>query len=564
MITPEFLETQRNKDRNDIAIDRVLSNPKSNHYDPNYTKFRAKYTAKYGNTSTGTLLDFAAYGTTQPTERWSAPVPELPGATLKRALTGLLRQPTEEERTEMHPDTPESLEAEGKSIAGEFFGGIKEDFTEARDIASQNLVEAMGRQARGEQGLVDTAATLTGQTGVVAAKVFGSLLGKTLSAVTPDVIEDPLRVTASDAFKGVLTSRVGQATAEKLGGMFEKFEKYEQEDPVGAARIESVLGIGQLALTLVGAEKTISGVSKLATKGLDKVDDLVTVAAEKQAAKKALTAQTDDALKLAQPKANRKEIFRAAREGRTIENISGEPIGITPGAREVEVGGSMRVAGVTDKMSPTKATAKVGKEIGEVGDDIEREIAAHNFAFNDKEARGVLDAATKAAQNNAVISTTTEETTFRKIADVWMNKFKAINNTPLDEIVDGTKNVKGTGGNRALSWYRTRKAMDKIAPPKTFGGDSTMNAKVNAFRAFRDAGNEFMATSLEANGSAYGARMRYLTNLFRGLDALETTVPTKLSPTSLQKALSIGKKALMGIGAYAALKKATPFGNLIP
>lgn len=68
-LSPEFLETQRQKLGNNA--DKVIDNfYLRNGNDNDYKKFRSQFTAKYGDAATGSMLDFYAYGTVNPTERF--------------------------------------------------------------------------------------------------------------------------------------------------------------------------------------------------------------------------------------------------------------------------------------------------------------------------------------------------------------------------------------------------------------------------------------------------------------------------------------------------------------
>lgn len=373
------------------------------------------------------------------------------------------------------------------------------------------------------------------------AAVGGELAGGAAAALA-----QPLQPIIEPIVAGAGQALEGTPVADAIGSVVDAYDTYQMKNPASAATIEGAAKIASLPLAMQGAESTFNAAEKAIT-GIGKagVESASGIATR---AKEAAALRSREAVeKLAQPKMTQEEIFKAAKEGRAISNKAGEPTAVATSTREREIADALREAGINGKMTPTQAAEKAQKGIAKASQDLESEIAANNFAFNDKEAFGIFNKARQQAVNEAVITSPAEQKVFTSVAKSYTDKFKAILDKPIEE--------GGGGGNRLLAWHRTRIAMDKLAPAKTFQGDATMAAKVNAFRFYRDAMNDFTEAALDQGGSSFRPVMRYMSNLYRGLDNLETKAPKALAPTDARKALSTAKK--IGIGAAATIGGAT-------
>lgn len=258
MPNPEFLETQRQKGRSDSVIADFYAKK-----DPAFSNARKKYIAKYGSGSIGKFLDYMAYGTTEPKIRFS------PGKGKS------FPTPPEQPQSEMDWSDPANPENKQYNPVVQFGSKIAGDAKEAIQTGANEFGDALERQGAGEQGVLDTTAELVGETGKAGAKIFGSAFLNTLSAITPDIIEEPAKRKAVEGLQALMQTDTGKAAVEKVGEISDWYKNLEEEDPVTAERIDSALGIGQLLLTLTGAEQTIKGTQKLAAKAGSKLDDVM-------------------------------------------------------------------------------------------------------------------------------------------------------------------------------------------------------------------------------------------------------------------------------------------------
>lgn len=111
-----------------------------------------------------------------------------------------------------------------------------------------------------------------------------------LSAITPDIIEDPLIETATKLTHDFLNTDIGKAGLKAAQKGFAEWSNFAKENPRAARNIESVVDIGLLAAPVKGRAKikskpTLAGIAgeKMASRGAaqtarqkaDFIDDLV-------------------------------------------------------------------------------------------------------------------------------------------------------------------------------------------------------------------------------------------------------------------------------------------------
>lgn len=556
-LTPAFLQDMRMKMKNDGVhpddadrhIGRFISSKVpdfASQYKDNEQRTRGDGQARTS------FLNWKIYGTTKPaTEQIPEQIqPEREGIDFSGQIGGeaLTAMQDRKRQGSMYQDTYLGKMAEAVTPSGltSTEPGL---FTRIGDRISERgvRVNELNQQSAANPG--NTTEGRTARIGILSnmlggvADVGGEVL-KTASGVLPNFIQQGIGLIAQD---------LGVPDAAQQ--MSNSYMEWSKAHPEAAVALEAVGNLGRAGVTAYGTQALAGQVQRGAT-GVKEFMNSPPPALKPPVAAVPTKSAPTGVEKLAQPKPNQEELFKASREGRAILNRAGEPTGIASSTRETEIAESMRQSGVTDKMKTAQATERVGKGIAESGKQVEAEISANNYAFNDKEYSGIFRGAKAQAVDDAVITSTSEGKVFDSVANLYQKKFQSILKAPIAE--------GGAGGNRLLAVYKTRKIMDKLAPPKTFGGDAVLAAKTNAFRYFRDASNEFLAKSLEVGGSQYGKTMRHMSNLFRALDNLETTTQRSLAPTDLQKALNIGKKAVFGAAVYAGARKLPIIGDVLP
>lgn len=276
-----------------------------------------------------------------------------------------------------------------------------------------------------------------------------------------------------------------------------------------------------------GVRKAVGGI----TKGISRLvygpgDDEVTAALEQ----------------LAQPKANRSMIADAAKKGLAQTNRAGEAIATEADDTVKAIAQSLKdnVPGI-DPKNPIKSIQSISEAIPRLSEDVQKDIAAHNFAFNDQEIVGLLQKAKEAAIDGAQITTDAEEQTWDRVAVSFLKKFEA--ETAKDP-------------NRFLGLYKGRVAFDQIAPSSTFG-DSVQTAKANAFKTIRNVINDYIASNMEAQGSSYAPQMKSIHYLYRALDNIESKLPNKLADTAAETT----RKMLKSLAKRAAISGAGLLGG---
>ena len=94
---------------------------------------------------------------------------------------------------------------------------------------------------------LQTTGKLVGAGWDALGSVFGAginQLGKGISFMMPDDMEDSLKKKVSDSWDWTLNTEGGQLAQEALEGTYEKWKEYEKNNPVGADNIRAIANIG--------------------------------------------------------------------------------------------------------------------------------------------------------------------------------------------------------------------------------------------------------------------------------------------------------------------------------
>ena len=148
---------------------------------------------------------------------------------------------------------------------GAGYGVVSAMLNPAQTAASDS---AAGRLLRGEQGVGRTALQVAGQGAGAIGDVVGAgigLVGKGISALTPDVIEKPIVDTTKKIGVGILNTPVGQQALKAIESGAETWQSFKESNPVVAKDVEAIVNIGSLV--------PIGRVSQAGKKALSPLDD---------------------------------------------------------------------------------------------------------------------------------------------------------------------------------------------------------------------------------------------------------------------------------------------------
>lgn len=157
-------------------------------------------------------------------------------------------------------DTPQSTS---------FSGRIKQDYAN-RLRKGENIAE---EYVAGKQSYPETAAQFAGQGAAFGSDVLTEGLksiGKGISNVTPDFIEEPIKQGAKYGLDYVSSSPVGRATAKGANYAVQKYGDFAEEYPRAARNVEAATNIGlSVAPSVrVGGKSAASAVESVAKKGV--------------------------------------------------------------------------------------------------------------------------------------------------------------------------------------------------------------------------------------------------------------------------------------------------------
>ena len=308
------------------------------------------------------------------------------------------------------PQLPQELQPEKLG----FFGGVKEDITGR----AENFIKSAERLERGEQTLPETSLQVTGHAVGGLFDIFGRGLtsvgrgiGKTASALTPDVIEDPVKEKVKQAGLKLLQTKVGQAGLSALSGGVESYDKWKSENPRAAANLEAVVNIGSLfparAIGKAGAKPVVKGAGSLAG------------TLEASAAKKT-TKQLDDFVRdLISPVKTKK--IKEAQVARTTEKGVGPFKGsiIEPTSQEAaSIEAVLKIPGIKPGQTKQQSYNIISEANEKAAKTLKQQLEANDFDYNKDELLGRLTLAKENLKRNPAITGDAEKTADKLIKEI--------------------------------------------------------------------------------------------------------------------------------------------------
>jgi hypothetical protein len=245
MITPEFLEKYRAKGMSDQDIDRTYLEASG---DKEYKKFRDMFTSKYGHSSTGTLLDFMAYGTVNPPQTQQEE-PQEQGKTWSGILgdigVGALKQASKMIPGAL-PFAQQSVQPDRAGL-GDVVSTAAGKVGDVMDVGAGRAVESVQASLAGEQTPLETVTQVAAGAAGTAAKAAQLPIEPLLKAagyVIPDSVKE-----------GFMNDPLVQKTMEGIGSLMEAYDGLKDTNPRLARNLQAALDAGEGALTFLGVTK---------------------------------------------------------------------------------------------------------------------------------------------------------------------------------------------------------------------------------------------------------------------------------------------------------------------
>lgn len=134
-----------------------------------------------------------------------------------------------------------------------FIGRVGEQLGERGQQLGRIFKRELGPQTPHEE-LLQTAGQIAGGIGDIAGEALETGVrgaGRALSAITPEVIEGPVRDIASDIGERIVESPAGQLGLRALREGVETYQEFKEKFPRASRNLESIVNIGALAAPLI-------------------------------------------------------------------------------------------------------------------------------------------------------------------------------------------------------------------------------------------------------------------------------------------------------------------------
>lgn len=184
---------------------------------------------------------------------------------------------------------------------------------------SKMLEEILTVTHEGEQSTAEGVLQVAGKfgAGIVLDMLGEGLVSgvRGLSAITPDIIENPIKDAATSAAHSFLNTDIGRAGLEAASAGMERWEEFKEEHPRAARNIESVVNISLIVAPVKKGAAPTPG--RLASKA----DDLTTAATAQE--QRTALEFVDDLVRPAESKRVRiEQVPRTAEEGLLKQKVA--------------------------------------------------------------------------------------------------------------------------------------------------------------------------------------------------------------------------------------------------
>lgn len=348
-----------------------------------------------------------------------------------------------------------------------FLQRFGQDLQRRSDLA----IEIEQAVQNGEQSFAEGILQSAGKVGAGAMMdLIGEVLisgGRGLSAVTPDIIEEPLKNAVTSAGHAFLNTDVGQLGLNAAKTGIEKWFEFKENNPRAARNIEAVVNIGLIlapakAKPAVKAPPTIAG---RAAAGL-------TVKAEKQITESKSKFIQD----LVRPKLT--AAVRVEEVGRTAEVGILNTKKVKPSPKEIEIATAVEQLPVSSKNTLLGNFNIISEEVFDEADRLIKALEKNDVLIPKREFLSAMDDALARLKENPTIVGDAEKTGLKLIAK--MKKIVESKKGTASGLLQARKELD--------SWMRSVKGPNVFDP-------KTENALSIALREIRTATNDFIEAS---------------------------------------------------------------------
>lgn len=429
------------------------------------------------------------------------------------------------------PEEPEKPRAEQG-----FLERVREDLTQ-REERVQEIRQF--EQTPVERGLQEA-----GQTAGAIFDVGGEALvsvGRGISAITPDFIEDPIRDISSDIGAGIVESDIGQLGLQALQEGTEAYQAFKEKYPRAARNLEATVNVGLLVAPVKTPKAAKSGVTPVGKAG-----ERLTAAGKRQAATRKKEFVDDLVLPKQTPTIRAEQAARTTEEGL----LRRKTVALTP--QQESMAAAVNNLGV----EPTKTLQGnyniISNAVNKEAKSLKRRLNKNDISFPRREFDTRLDAAVARLSENPLITGDAEKTALKIVEK--MKQITRDQKSSASGLLEARKKLD--------SWMRSQKGKTVFDPDR----ESAISI---ALREIRNETNDFIDS--KATKVAVKKSLKKQSDLLNALDniAPKTALEANNSLSRLwQKTTSIlplrGEfnqtlAALFGLGGLGASAVFAPF-----
>jgi len=352
-----------------------------------------------------------------------------------------------------------------------FFQRVSQDVNERR----KQLQEGIEAESRGQQTKAETILQSVGRSFGLIGDVVGEAIISTargVSKITPDFIENPIK----NSLRSLMNTSLGQNALNALNTDIESYKTFREKNPRFARDLESVLGIGEVALDVLGGAFIVKAgklVTKKAAKEIAPIAGKGAVKVEERLAKQI----SQESIDITKPTLTKTEKAVALEAGRGEKGLLRTPT-LQPSSKDIRVAKSVENV-VNKSNSPIANIEKIREKIVTRSEEIAEGLRGNNAIFNKNQLRSKLDD-TKEGSRIIFGTDKTLESAYDSVIDEFI---KVVDKRPktISELLEA------------------RKDFDRIVKqkfPKVFDRVAGDNVRANAIMDVRRAANDFIADQL--------------------------------------------------------------------
>lgn len=469
---------------------------------------------------------------------------------------------TEQPDIQAVPNTPGSDDGHVVSQDDFFAGKAGSIDVPADDVEKQGFLERYRKrlEERNQMGIAISDAVYSGEqsfaegmlqiAGKVGAGAVLDLVGEGLvsavrgiSAITPDIIENPIKDATTAAAHMFLNTEIGQKGLNAAKAGFEAWHEFSKESPRAARNIEAVVNIGLLAAPV----KT----KPAGTTGQTVLGDVAEKAA--QAAEKQVLRKKDEFVKdLILPKQT--QAVKEAGVPRTTETGFGpfKKSIIEPTAKEAEIAQEVSKLDVGSNKTIQGNYNIIAKETENEAERLKAALQANDVPFPRKEFNARLKDVSEGLGQNPLIVGDAEKTAEKIIQK--MQQLMEDKKSTASNLLEARKELD--------AWMKSQKGIN-IFDPKQEGAISI------ALREIRRATNDFI--DMKATNVGVKESLKKQSNLYSAMENIapkaadEANTAIMRTWKNIERAIPLrgefnqSMAALFGLGGLGASAVFAPY-----